>query len=111
MRRRANNEGEQWVPETQPSFSGGPPRPPKITARDLEDQPDDPNRVVYLVEPVAVYELARSMHLKPFKVVADLMEMRLFKTPDDTVDFETASIVASKHGYRARRPPPGMLVL
>ncbi len=106
-----SSEGEPWIPQTQPAFSGGPPRPPKITARDVEDQPDDPARIVYLVEPVAVCELARSLHLKPFKVVADLMEMRLFKTPDDVVDFETASIVANKHGYKAKRPPPGMLVL
>ncbi len=105
------NEGEHWVPQTQPSFSGRPPRPPKITARALEDRPDDSAKIVYLVEPIPVGDLARNLHLKPFKVVADLMEMRLFKTPDDTVDFETASVVAKKHGYRAQRPPPGMLVL
>lgn len=106
-----NNEGEQWVPKTQPSFSGNPPRPPKITARDLEDQPDDPTRIAYLVEPVEVRDLARFLHLKPFKIVADLLAMKLFKTADDTVDFETASIVARKHGYRAEKPPPDMLVL
>lgn len=106
-----NNEGEGWVPQTKPSFSGGPPRPPKMTARDMEDQPDDPANVVYLVEPVAVGDLARWLHLKPFKVVADLMELQLFKTPEDTVNFETASKVARKHGYNPQRPPPGMLVL
>jgi hypothetical protein len=58
-----------------------------------------------------VRDLAGCLHLKPFKIVADLLEMKLFKTADDTVDFETASIVARNHGYRAERPPPGMLVL
>ncbi len=58
-----------------------------------------------------VKDLASTLRLKPFKVVADLMEMKLFKSPDEAVDFETASLVALKHGYRARRPLPGMLIL
>jgi hypothetical protein len=40
-----------------------------------------------------------------------LMELRIFKSPDETVAFETAVIIARKHGYRAERPPPGVLVL
>jgi len=102
---------EGRTPKTQPSFSGRPPRPPKITARDLEDRPDDPGKTVYLLDPVVVKDLASALRVKPFKVVADLMELRIFKSPDDTVDFETVAIVARKHGYRAQRPPPGVLVL
>jgi translation initiation factor IF-2 len=106
-----SNEGEPRAPETQPSFSGRPPSPPKITARDIEDQPDDPAKTIYLLEPVLVKDLASALRLKPFKVVADLMELKLLKVADDFVDFETASIIARKHGCRAQRPPPGMLVL
>ena len=102
---------EGRTPNTQPSFFGRPPRPPKLTARDLEDQPDDPGKTIYLLEPVVVRDLASAIQVKPFKVVADLMELRIFKSPDETVDFETAAIVARKHGYRAERPPPGVLVL
>ena len=99
------------VPATQPAFSGRPPGPPKITARDLEDLPDDSGKTVYLIEPVVVRDLAGALQLKPFKVVAELMELGLFKPPNETVDFETAAIVARRHGYRADRPPPGVLVL
>jgi len=77
----------------------------------LEDQPDDHGKTVYLLDPVVVRDLASAIQVKPFKVVADLMELRIFKSPDETVDFETAAIVARKHGYRAERPPPGVLVL
>jgi len=106
-----SDTSEGRSPKTQPSFSGRPPRPPKITARDLEDQPDDPGKTVYLLDPVVVRKLASAIQVKPFKVVADLMELRIFKSPNETVDFETAAIVARKHGYRAERPPPGVLVL
>jgi hypothetical protein len=60
---------------------------------------------------MAVRDLAIALSLKPFKVVADLMEMKRFKSPEDPVDFETACAVARKHGYRPERPPPGVLVL
>ena len=106
-----SDPSEGRTPKTQPSFFGRPPRPPKITARDLEDQPDDPGKTVYLLDPVVVRDLASAIQVKPFKVVADLMELRIFKSPDETVDFETAAIVVRKHGYRAERPPPGVLVL
>ncbi len=69
------------------------------------------NRLVYLLDRMAVRDLAIVLQLKPFKIIADLMEMKLFKGPDDLVDFETASRIAQKHGYRAERPPPGVLVL
>ncbi len=58
-----------------------------------------------------VKDLAAALHLKPFKVIADLMELKHFKSAHDNVDFATASLVARKHGYRAEKPPPGMLVL
>jgi translation initiation factor IF-2 len=77
----------------------------------LENQPADRGRTVYLLDPVVVRELASAIQVKPFKVVADLMELRIFRSPDEIVDFETAAIVARKHGYRAERTPPGALVL
>jgi hypothetical protein len=43
--------------------------------------------------------------------VADLLALERFKNADEAIDFETASIIARKHGYRAKRPPPGVLVL
>ena len=98
-----NEPVEERTPETQPAFSGRPPRPPKITARGLEDQPDDPGRTVYLPDPVVVKDLAIALEMKPFKIVADLIAMGQFRHADETVDFETAWIIARKHGYWAER--------
>ncbi len=98
--------GGERIPRINPGFTG-PPKPRGRAARHDEA----PARIVYLLDGMVVRDLAGALHLKPFKVVADLVEMKLFKSPDDTVDFETASRVARKHGYRAERPPPGVLVL
>jgi translation initiation factor IF-2 len=106
-----SDAGEERTPKTQTAFSGRPPRPPQMTARGLEDQPGEPGKTVYLLDPMRVGDLAIALQLKPFKVVADLIEMKIFKLLDDRVDFETAARIAQKHGYRPERPPPGMLVL
>ena len=100
-----SESGEERIPQTQAAFSGGPPRPPKITARDLEDQPGDPDKTIYIPESVLVKELAAKLAVKPFRIVADLLEMREFKFPDDSIDFETAWLVAKMHGCRAVRQP------
>src|SRR3954454_16655195 len=86
---------------TQPAFFGRPPRPPNITARGIEDQPDEPNKVIFLPDPVVVRELAVTLGKKPFEVVADLLDRRIFRHADETIDFGTASEIASSFGVKA----------
>jgi hypothetical protein len=73
--------------------------------------PNDPDKTIYLLDRVVVKDLAFAINVKPFKVVADLLVLGQFKNADEEVDFETASMIARKWGYRAQRPPPGVLVL
>lgn len=97
-----NNWRPQNILETQPASVGGPPRPPKKTARDLaDDSPQEPH--IDIPDPVAVGDLASALRKKPFKIVADIMRFGVFVNADETVDFETASRVAWKHGFYARR--------
>jgi hypothetical protein len=92
-------------PETQAASSGGPPapppRPPKQTARELLG-PEDEERTIYVSGYIEVRELAQAMKLKPFRVVGDLVELKLFKFPEDFIDFGTASKIAQKHGFQVR---------
>lgn len=94
------------VPETQPATSGGPPapppRPPKLIARGLFE-PGDSEKTVFLADYIIVKDLAELLGLKPFKVVADLLELRQFKHSDECIGFSTAAIIAEKYGYAAKR--------
>ncbi len=93
-------------PKTQPASAGGPPdpppRPPKLTAADLLD-PGEPGKRIFISDYVEVRELAELLGLKPFKVVADILKLRIFKHPDELIDFPTASKIAKKHGFVAER--------
>ena len=86
--------------------------PSRLGARGLVNSlPKDPSKAIYLLDHVAVKDLASAFNVKPFKVVAELLALGQFKNADEQVDFEIASIIARKHGYQAQRPPPAVLVL
>jgi hypothetical protein len=50
-----------------------------------------------------VKDLASALRQRPFKIVADVIEVGDFANAHATVDFETASKVAWKYGFYARR--------
>jgi len=92
------------LPDTQSASSGGPPdpppKPPKLTATDLLDPGED--KTIFVAGYIEVRELAEAMKLKPFKLVADLMELKIFKHSEELVDFETAAKIAQKHGFQVK---------
>jgi hypothetical protein len=54
-------------------------------------------------ERVTVKELARLLHQKPFKIVADLMQIGVFATVDWALPLDAVSKVARMYGYRVMR--------
>ena len=80
---------------TQPTFSGQPAGPLKITAKGLVNcSTDDPGKTIHLLDHVAVKDLASAIKVRPFKIVAELLALGQFKNVDEQVDFETASILS-----------------
>lgn len=72
---------------------------------------------ICLKPPVTVRSLAEAMKKKPFQVIADLMEMGVFATVNQTVDPEDAQRVCAKYNFRFKlerrqegggihKPPP-----
>ncbi len=94
------------APEAQPVFAGGPPqpppRPPKRTARDLLE-PGEPGKRIFMPDYIEIRDLAELLGVKPFKVVAEVLELRIFKHADEFVDFPTASRIAQGHGFIVER--------
>ena len=92
------------APQTQPAFSGGlpqpPPRPPKLTARDLLEPGE---KRIFITDYVEVRDLAELLGMKPFKVVAELLEMRIFKHADELIEFSTAALIANRQGFVVER--------
>ena len=60
------------------------------------------DKTIFVAGYIEVRELAEAMKLKPFKLVADLMELKIFKHSEELVDFETAAKIAQKHGFQVK---------
>ena len=58
---------------------------------------------IVVPEPTSVADLARLLGQKPFKVIADLMEVGVFANVNQFLSFETVCQVARKYGYAARK--------
>ena len=52
---------------------------------------------------MTVRELAEALKQKPFKIIADLMELGTFANVDQEVSFKVIAKVAQKYGYIAKR--------
>jgi hypothetical protein len=58
---------------------------------------------VELKTPTTVKDLAEVLHVKPFRVIAALMELGVFANVYQVVDFDTASKLLAKYGLWATR--------
>lgn len=59
--------------------------------------------VLTIPKKTSLFELAIMLGQKPFLIVAELMKLGFFLSSKDGVSFETASLVARKYGYLAKR--------
>jgi len=64
-------------------------------------QPNKMIPTIRIPDPVIVGDLASALSEKSFKIMVDIMELGQFQNVRGKIDFETASKIASKHGYRA----------
>ncbi len=92
------------APETQPAGAGRPPRPPKKTARGLENQSPEPVPV-RIPDPVSIKSLAHALARRPVQIVADLMllEGGLATEPQKLLGFETAAKIVRYYGYKPEK--------
>ena len=77
----------------RPGAPARPPAKPQFTAP--ADAP-----LIIIKPPIIVRDLAEQMKLKPFKLIADLMEVGVFATVNQAIDELTAQKVAAKHGFK-----------
>ena len=54
-------------------------------------------------QPISVAALADLLNQKPFQIMADLLELGVFPTTKQLLDFETVCRVARKYGYAVKR--------
>jgi translation initiation factor IF-2 len=67
-------------------------------APEPEPEPVDDRKVIHIKPPIIVKELALQLGLKPFQLIADLMELNIFAAINNPIEPEIAAKVCEKHG-------------
>ncbi len=75
-----------------------PPAPAKAAGPQFSLPPDAP--VLSIKPPIVVRDLAEQMKLKPFKIIADLMELGVFANVNQAIDEAIAQKVCAKNGFK-----------
>lgn len=57
-------------------------------------------QLISLKPPIVVRELAEQLKLKPFKLIADLMELNVFANVNQSIDELVAQKICAKYGFR-----------
>jgi hypothetical protein len=66
----------------------------------------DALREVWIPGRISIQELAHHLGLKAFKIIACLMmDLKMFKNVNETLDFDVAAKVALQFGFMAKKMP------
>jgi hypothetical protein len=96
--------GEIFIPGTQEIL--GPWKLKKKKSKEPQAKPPNvpPISEVIIPDQIPVMQVAKIAGQKPFKIIADLMEIGIFANVMQKVGFEAASRVLKKYGIVARKP-------
>ncbi|SKB07474.1 translation initiation factor IF-2 [Prosthecobacter debontii] len=76
---------------------------PESAAPEFETN-DAGEKIIHLKPPIIVKELAEKMGLRPFKVIADLIALKVFvANADKAIEIDVAEKVCEKHGFHLER--------
>jgi translation initiation factor IF-2 len=81
-----------------PQKGPGPGKPAEPAVPKLQLPADA--KVISIKPPIVVRELADQLKQKPFKIIADLMEVGVFANVNQTVEETIAQRICAKYGYR-----------
>jgi translation initiation factor IF-2 len=88
-----------FAQQKAPSATKAAPAPPKVPAQPQFVAPEGAP-IITIKPPIVVRDLAEQMKLKPFKMIADLMELGVFANVNQAIDETTAQRVAAKNGFK-----------
>ncbi|MDL5051147.1 translation initiation factor IF-2 N-terminal domain-containing protein [Oscillatoria amoena NRMC-F 0135] len=101
-KQESESSAEDIPPQTIPETSGEQtPVPPEKADEGPESGVDE--NYIHIKGPIIIRELAEMMHLKPFQLIGDLMEINVFANINGTITDEQAKTVCAKHGFEFGR--------
>lgn len=96
----AQVEATTAIVDATPIVEATPAASAELTALNTDA---DSNSTINIKAPITVAELAVVMKLKPFKLIAGLLPMGVFASPDTLLDSEQLATLCDMHGFTYER--------
>jgi translation initiation factor IF-2 len=88
----------------QPHAEAPPPPPEPVSDAVTVEVTESGEKIVHLKPPIIVKDLAEKMGLKPFRVLSDLIALKVFvQNAEKAIDLEVAEKICEKHGFKLER--------
>ncbi|MBX7210845.1 MAG: translation initiation factor IF-2 [Verrucomicrobiaceae bacterium] len=88
----------------QPAAEAAPPPVPKEPEAVSVELTETGEKIIHLKPPIIVKDLAEKLGLKPFKVLSDLIALKVFvQNAEKSIDLDIAEKVCEKHGFKLER--------
>jgi len=98
------------IGEEKPDEFSAAKKASEENATDVADTPsvevtsgDGDEKIILLKPPIIVSELAESMDLKPFQLMADLIKLEVFVAPTQAIEPDIAEKLCASHGFKCER--------
>jgi translation initiation factor IF-2 len=88
-----------FAPPAPAKFAPALPATPSAAAPTVTVTEEDGVKIIHLKPPIIVRDFAVALGLKPFKLISELMEMKIFASMNQSIDEAVATKVAEKHGF------------
>ena len=88
-------DASKLKPHHEPKLSSPPPQNPTPLPPIIGE--------LIVPEKASVLDLAKLLSQKPFVIIVDVMQLGIFATVEQTLDFETISNLARKYGFIAKK--------
>src|SRR5262245_50587082 len=95
--------GEIFIADTQEMLGAWKLKKKKSKEPQVDSSGVPSTREVVIPDEILVRELAKIAAQKPFKIIADLMEIGIFQNVTQKIGFETASRILKKYGIIAKK--------
>ena len=98
LRGGTGGPGQRFPGQQRPTSSSKPTEPAKPAAPKFV-LPEGA-QVIIIKPPIIVRELAEQLKQKPFKIIADLMEVGVFANVNQAIDEKIAQQISAKYGFK-----------
>ncbi|MFZ4683743.1 MAG: translation initiation factor IF-2, partial [Terrimicrobiaceae bacterium] len=95
--------GETAAKADEPAAAAPEPVAPAAADESEPTETEDGRKIIHLKTAIAVKDLAPLLAMKPFQLIKELMDLKIYANPNLMIELETVSKLCEAHGFVLER--------